>query len=520
MRILSMLFLGVVLSLLVLSMACGARGGDGDARPQIPPLVISVAGLATTGDLKTATATVIQGADYIWTIQNGNVVSGSTSTTVSFRVGAPGYVTLSCSANVGGQVANSSTLIEVLPLPVVNSFQANPASIQAGGSTQLSADFQYGVGIIEPGSMAVTSGIPVTAAPAVDTVYTLTVSNQAGGSISSVVLVAVTPTHVMAPDIHAVGTGQGNPWPVPYYWKNGTPHVLEPNGGTANGILVDSGDVYVVGSKQTQVRRVAEGWVNGVPMHLTDESVVSEAYSVIKLGNDVYVAGEIDLPATGGGAAKRTPVLWKNGLMTKLPFLGSEEPIGAAAAGIAASGSDIYVVGNGWVTYPITISVFQPVPSGVIWKNLFPGALGGVRGGAFARAIAVDGPDIYAAGMAYFAAYPSALYWKNGVLVALTDGTGSAEANAITVVNGDVYVAGREGRGSAFFAVYWKNGVRVQLTDGTQGASANSIMVSGGDVYVGGHEGGVAKYWKNASPVLLANEAKTSMVNAIYLVMN
>jgi len=58
----------------------------------------------------------------------------------------------------------------------------------------------------------------------------------------------------------------------------------------------------------------------------------------------------------------------------------------------------------------------------------------------------------------------------------------------------------------------------VNLTDGSKWAEAESIAVSGDDVYVAGFEDGVAKYWKNGSPVNLGDVSKYSEAYSIFLV--
>lgn len=71
-------------------------------------------------------------------------------------------------------------------LPVISSFTASAASIVRGESAQLGAVFSNGSGRIEPGSLPITSGTPVSVSPTQTTTYTLTVSNNAGTTVSNV----------------------------------------------------------------------------------------------------------------------------------------------------------------------------------------------------------------------------------------------------------------------------------------------------------------------------------------------
>ena len=58
----------------------------------------------------------------------------------------------------------------------------------------------------------------------------------------------------------------------------------------------------------------------------------------------------------------------------------------------------------------------------------------------------------------------------------------------------------------------------MNLTDGSKWAEAKSIAVSGNDVYVAGFEDGVAKYWKNGSPVILGDASRYSEAYSVFIV--
>ena len=97
--------------------------------------------------------------------------------------------------------------------------------------------------------------------------------------------------------------------------------------------------------------------------------------------------------------------------------------------------TDIYVAGyesNGHVLMP------------KCWKNGVPVDLEiGPQGGEL-HAMAVDGDDLYVAGISWDDAGRGriATYWKNGKIVQLTDGSISSRLYAIAVENGNVYAAG------------------------------------------------------------------------------
>ncbi|WP_306601586.1 putative Ig domain-containing protein [Geothrix sp. 21YS21S-2] len=91
----------------------------------------------------------------------------------------------------------------VHPLPVARSLKADPARIRAGASVVLTPEFTGGTGRILPGSVAVTSGSPVTVTPGADTTYTLVVTNALGATASAKTTVEVVPATHTLPDISA-----------------------------------------------------------------------------------------------------------------------------------------------------------------------------------------------------------------------------------------------------------------------------------------------------------------------------
>ena len=95
----------------------------------------------------------------------------------------------------GGGYSSSST-----SPPSITGFTAAAPKILKGGSTTLTAVFNYGSGSITPGGIAVTSGTPVTVSPTATTVFTLTVSGTgtAATATASVGVQGFTATGSMA----------------------------------------------------------------------------------------------------------------------------------------------------------------------------------------------------------------------------------------------------------------------------------------------------------------------------------
>lgn len=75
--------------------------------------------------------------------------------------------------------------------PAINGFTASPASIDAGATSTLTPYFTKGAGSIDNGVGAVTSATDISVSPGVSTIYTLTVTNGAGTSVSQAVTIIV-----------------------------------------------------------------------------------------------------------------------------------------------------------------------------------------------------------------------------------------------------------------------------------------------------------------------------------------
>ncbi len=75
--------------------------------------------------------------------------------------------------------------VTVDPAPMITSFVANPTSVGPGGSTNLTAVFTNGSGVITPGNLPIFSGTPLSVSPTATTTYTLTVTNPIGSSTTS-----------------------------------------------------------------------------------------------------------------------------------------------------------------------------------------------------------------------------------------------------------------------------------------------------------------------------------------------
>jgi hypothetical protein len=104
-------------------------------------------------------------------VTSGTPVSVSPTTTTTY--------TLTVTPAVGAAIT-ATVSVTVDPAPTITSFVANPTSVGPGGSTNLTAVFANGSGVITPGSIPIFSGTPLSVSPSATTTYTLTVTNPIG----------------------------------------------------------------------------------------------------------------------------------------------------------------------------------------------------------------------------------------------------------------------------------------------------------------------------------------------------
>jgi hypothetical protein len=126
-------------------------------------------------------------------ITSGVPVSVSPTTTTIY--------TLTVTNPIGSAISQITTVTYSATAPAITTFVPTPATIAAGGSSSLLADFVNGTGMITPGNIPVTSGTAVNVSPASTTTYTLTVTPTSGTAITQTTTVTVVP----APTITSFG---------------------------------------------------------------------------------------------------------------------------------------------------------------------------------------------------------------------------------------------------------------------------------------------------------------------------
>jgi len=210
-------------------------------------------------------------------------------------------------------------------------------------------------------------------------------------------------------DVYVVGYERVNNRPDMYSpigdwarcWKNGKSVPLNVIGSSnARSVAIDykTGDVYIAGSDSSapQVKNDTKYWKNGEPVKIINDPLPVRAASIRIVNNNIYIPGRYYEP--GGHRV----AYWcgdKGTVFLTDPSLNEA----TMAVAIAVSGKNVYVVGweNGFVKY---------------WKNGVPTVL--TRGAYFSDPynIAVDGDDVYVAGLGELDGSSGMRYWKNGQL--------------------------------------------------------------------------------------------------------
>jgi hypothetical protein len=105
--------------------------------------------------------------------------------------------TLTVTPPIGAAITQSVT-VTVDPIPTITSFVASPTNIATGSSSNLTAVFTGGTGVITPGNLSVTSGVAVSVSPTATTTYILTVTPPVGAiTVTQTAIVTVGPAPVI-----------------------------------------------------------------------------------------------------------------------------------------------------------------------------------------------------------------------------------------------------------------------------------------------------------------------------------
>lgn len=102
------------------------------------------------------------------------VVSPASTTTYSLTI-----------TNAAGATLTSSVTVTVVLPPSISSFTASSTQFYVNRGTAVTAVFSNGIGVVNPGGFAITSGIALAVKPGMVTRYVLTVTNPVGTKAST-----------------------------------------------------------------------------------------------------------------------------------------------------------------------------------------------------------------------------------------------------------------------------------------------------------------------------------------------
>lgn len=197
-------------------------------------------------------------------------------------------------------------------------------------------------------------------------------------------------------------------------------------------------------------------------------------------GRMIYLAGR------GGTGLQTTGYVWVNGERSALSVAVPNGTGASAANDIAVDGDDVYVAGVTYVTEPIIASV------AVYWKNgqAHPLTEGQTR--AVANAIAVHDGVVHVVGHEVVNSREVATHWIDGVPHRLASASVWSDAHAITISDGEVLIAGTI---NDHDVVLWRDGAATALdSDGLYRPGVGGIVVSDGKVYVSASAFGQVAY--------------------------
>jgi hypothetical protein len=170
-------------------------------------------------------------------------VSIHTVCALALSLGLGGLIGCGGSSSSGGSTQGAS----------ISSFEASLSTITVGSTTNLTAYFVNGTGVITPGNISITSGVPVNVTPTATTTYTLTVTPASGTAVTQTATITVDPlpsitSFVATPATIASGSSTGAS--LTAIFANGTgvitPGNLSVTSGTAVSVTPTATTTYTL----------------------------------------------------------------------------------------------------------------------------------------------------------------------------------------------------------------------------------------------------------------------------------
>jgi len=311
---------------------------------------------------------------------------------------------------------------------------------------------------------------------------------------------SVTTSFKILPSVYITGLSFGSSGDQPMYWRNGIVTNLSGLGST-NSIFIHDKDVYIGGNIQINSEGYGGYWKNGVPHPIQKNGIVN---SIAVLGNDVYAVGYIHTYDQSGNTIA---TLWKNDVAIPLtnPLSCCGVVSSSMAWGISINNNIIYITGTSydlgnagaatiWKADGSAVALTKPITTATGTDKVSTG-----------YGITFQGNDMYISGTVSGNTYGSNYtgYWKNGTFFANKLPSPPYPNNTSIAINGsDVYIAGIYAEDGVISAAYWKNGVKTILASS---ATATGIAFSGNDMYVVGNTLTTSNFTSYPSPVYWVN---------------
>jgi hypothetical protein len=337
---------------------------------------------------------------------------------------------------------------------------------------------------------------------------TVTITAMQAGA-ASFTAGSVTTSFKVLPSVYITGWSYGSSGDQPMYWRNGIATNLS-GLGTTNSIFIHNNDVYIGGNIQINSDGFGGYWKNGVPHPIQKNGIVN---SIAVLGNDVYAVGYIQ---TYDQSFNVIATLWKNDVAIPLT-----NPL--SCCGVVSSSMAWAISINNNVVY-ITGTSYNLSNSGAatIWKadgsavaltkpNITATGTDNVSTG---YGITFQGNDMYISG-SVGAGYGNNYlgYWKNGTFFPSKLPSPPYPNNTSIAINGsDIYTAGIYAEDGVLSAAYWKNGVKTILASN---GTATGIAFSGSDMYVVGTTLTISNFTSYPSPVYWVNETLVKLPTTV-----
>lgn len=329
---------------------------------------------------------------------------------------------------------------------------------------------------------------------------------QAG--TSSFIAGSVSTSFNVLPGVYITGYSDGSSGDQPMYWRNGT--AINLSGlGTTNSICIHNNNVYIGGNIQINGDGFGGYWKNGVPHPIQKNGIVN---AIAVLGNDVYAVGYI---RTYDRSDNLIATLWKNDVAIPLtnPLACCGVVSSSIARAISINNNVVYITGT---SYDISISGVA-----TIWKadgsavalTKPNSTAAGTDSLSTADGITFQGNDMYISGSVNSGSGNNYLgYWKNGTFFPSKLPSPPYPNNTSIAINGgDIYTAGIYAEDGVLSAAYWKNGVKTILASN---ATATGIAFSGNEMYVVGTTLTFSNFTPYPSPVYWVNGTLTRLPSA------